>query len=225
MLGVAMVAAVVIAGPSGASDQPALQPSLSGNVAPDFASAPQGRVAVVTSGPPYRDVIAFVVSNGSSDSVERVGVSVTARGPDGKVVARGTTRDVVPTSMRPGEIAIGGVRLSRPAGTDSTYEFSVSSSRRRHGASEPALEVTTTELSDPIVGSVAQRLTGEVRNAGRKKVRGPVVVTALCLNQASHPVLTASSSVARRGLKGRASTRFTIEFRELCPAYLVGARA
>jgi len=56
-------------------------------------------------------------------------------------------------------------------------------------------------------------------------VRSPVVALALCLNEANHPVLTASSNIAKRGLGGGAGTPFTISFPELCPAYLVGARS
>jgi len=60
---------------------------------------------------------------------------------------------------------------------------------------------------------------------GRRRVSGPVVALALCLNEASHPVLTASSTIAKRGLRAGAGTPFTIAFPELCPAYLVGARS
>jgi hypothetical protein len=219
------VAVAAVAAPGGASGPPPSQPSLTGNVNPLFPAAPGGRVAVVQSGPPYRGVIPILVRNGGSASVERVVVSVTARQPDGKVVARGSTGVLVPAIVRPDGIAIGGIRLRGRSGVDSKYGFNVSSRRRRNEASDPALEFTKTDLSGPMVGSVAQRLTGDLRNAGRGKVRGPVVVSALCLNEASHPVLNASSSTAPKGLRGGTTVPFAIEFPELCPAYLVGARS
>jgi hypothetical protein len=226
-VGLTVVLAFVIPTPSGPSDfsPPAGEPSLSGNVTSDFPAAPRSRVAVVVSGPSYRGVIPIVVRNGSSDLVDRVVVSVTARGADHKVVGRGTTRRLVPQVVPPDRIAIGGVRFQEPAGAAPTYEFKVSSRRRDRLASGTDLQVTTTELSAPMVGSVAQRLTGELRNRGRRKVRGPVDVTVLCLNEANRPVLTSSLTAARRGLASGASAAFTIELPELCPAYLVGARS
>jgi hypothetical protein len=56
-------------------------------------------------------------------------------------------------------------------------------------------------------------------------VRSPVVALALCLNEANHPLLTASSTIAKRGVGAGAGTPFTIAFPEVCPAYLVGARS
>jgi hypothetical protein len=220
---------LVIVAPGAASAQPtpAPQPSLTGNVPRNFPGAPSGRVAVVSSGPPFQNAVAFAVRNGSSSPVDRLKVSVTARGPDGKVLGRGstTTTTIVPSALNPNEVAVGSVRLKRGAPAGAKYELKVTSHRLRTKASTPTLAVTQTALSGPMVGSVAQQLTGSVRNAGRRRASGPVVVLALCVNQAGHPVLTGSSTVARRGLAGGASTPFTINFASLCPAYLVGARS
>jgi hypothetical protein len=76
-----------------------------------------------------------------------------------------------------------------------------------------------------MVGGVAQRFSGELHNPDRQKVRGPVTVTVLCLNEVGDPVLTASSTTARRGLRSGASAPFAVELPELCPAYLVGVRS
>jgi hypothetical protein len=227
LLGVATIVAVVIAAPSALSAQatPTPQPSLRGNVLPNFPAAPSGRVAVVTSGARYQNVVSFVVRNGSSTPVDRLKVSVTARASGGKVVGRGSTTTLVPAVLRPNDVAIGSVHLSGKPPANPKYTFTVSSHRLRRRAQAPTLVVTNTALGGPIVGSVAQQLTGEVSNTGRRRVRGPVVALALCLNEASHPVLTASSNIAKRGLGTGAGTRFTIAFPELCPAYLVGARS
>jgi hypothetical protein len=224
---VATIAAVVIAVPSGAFAQPtpSPQPSLAGNVPLNFPAAPPGRVAVATSSPPYRNVVSFVVRNGSSTPVDRLKVSVTARGADRKVVGRGSTTRIVPSAVNPNEVAVGGVRLNKPARPGATYEFKVSSHRLRHAVSTPALQVTNTTLSGPMVGAVAQTLMVEARNTGRHSLRGPITVLALCLNQANHPVLAAAAKGAKPGLRAGASSSFTIAFSALCPAYLVGARS
>jgi hypothetical protein len=224
-LGAATVVAVAVAMPSGALGQPtpSPQPSLTGNMPPNFPSAPSGRVAVVSSSPPFQNMVAVAVRNGSSASVDRLKVSMTVRGPDGKVVGRGSTTTIVPSALNPNEIAVGSVRLERGVPAGAKYEFEVTSHRLRNKAS--SLAPTATALSAPMVGSVAQQLTGSVSNAGRRRAPGPVVVVALCVNQAGHPVLTGSSTVARRGLAAGASTPFTINFPALCPAYLVGARS
>lgn len=226
-LGVATIAAVVVAAPGAGSAQvtPAPQPSLTGNVPPNFPAGPSGRVAVVTSGAPYRNTVSFVVRNGSSTSVDRLKVSVTARSPDGKVAGRGSTTTLVPAALRPNDLAIGSVRVTGKPPANAKEEFKVSSHRLRRSAPMPTLAVTNTALGSPTVGSVAQQLTGEVANTGRRRVRGLVVALALCLNQANHPVLTASSKVAKGGLGAGAGTPFTIAFPALCPAYLVGARS
>src|SRR5207244_3045637 len=114
ILGVATIVTVVLAAPSALSAQetPTPQPSLSGNVLPNFPAASFGRVAVVTSGSPYQKVVSFVVRNGSSTPVDRLKVSVTARSSDGTAVERGLTTTLVPAALRPNDLAIGSVRLS-----------------------------------------------------------------------------------------------------------------
>lgn len=221
------VVAVVVVVPSGALAQPtpSPQPSLAGNVSPNFPAAPSGQVAVVSSSPPFQNAVAFAVRNGASASVDGLKVSMTVRGPDAKVVERGSTTTIVPSTLAPNEVAVGSVRLKRGAPAAAKYEFTVTSHGLRDKAQSPALTVTQTALSAPMVGPVAQRLTGSVGNTGRSRARSPVVVLAMCLNQAGHPVLTASSTVARRGLAAGASTPLTINFPALCPAYLVGARS
>ena len=226
-VGVATNVVAVIAAPSALSAQatPMPQPSLTGNVPPKFPPVPSGRVAVVTSGVPYKNLLSFVVRNGSSTSVNRVKVSVTGRSSGGKVVGRGSTTVLVPGVLRPNDVAIASVHVSGRPPPNARYRFKVSSHRLRESASVAVLTVTNAALGSPMVGPVAQQLTGEVTNTGRRRARGPIVALALCLNQASHPVLTASSNIAEHGLGAGASTPFTIAFPELCPAYLVGARS
>jgi hypothetical protein len=227
-LGVATIVAVVITMPTGvvsAQPTPSPQPSLAGNVPLNFPAAPSGRVAVVASGLPYQNVVSFVVRNGSSASVDRLKVSVKVRGPDGKVVGRGSTTTIVPSALNPNEVAIGRVRLSKPAPTGAKYEFKVSTHRLRHRAPTSTLLVATMMPSSPMVGGVAQTLTVETRNAGRRKIRGPITVIVVCFNQANHPVQSESAKDSKAGLPAGGSWSHTFGFSSLCPAYLVGARS
>jgi hypothetical protein len=146
------------------------------------------------------------------------------RSSDGSVAGRGSTTTLVPAALRPNDIAVGSVRLRGRPPPDARYELTVSSRRLRRSASSPVLTVTNTALSSPMVGSVAQQLTGTISNTGKHRVRGPILALALCTDEAGHPVLTASSTVAPRGLRAGAGTPVTILFPALCPAYLVGAR-
>ncbi len=226
-LGAATILCLVIVAPGAASAQPtpAPQPSLTGNVPLNFPAAPSGRVAVATSGLPYQNVVSFVVRNGSSASVDRLKVSVTVRGPDGKVVGRGSTSTIVPSALNPNEVAIGRVRLSRPAPAGAKYEFKVSTHRLRHRARTSTLLVATMMPSSPMVGGVAQTLTVQARNAGRRKIRGAITVTVVCFNQANHPVQSESAKDSKAGLPAGGSWSHTFGFSSLCPAYLVGARS
>jgi hypothetical protein len=226
-LGAATIVAVVVALPSGVLAQPTPSPqlSLAGNVPPNFPAAPAGRVAVATSGLPYQNVVSFVVRNGSSAPVDRLKVSVTARGPEGKVLGRGSTTTIVPSALNPNEIAIGRVRLSKPGPAGAKYEFKVSTHRLRHRAPTSTLQVATMMPSSPMVGGVAQTLTVEAHNAGRGKIRGPITVVAVCFNQANHPVQSESAKDSKAGLPAGARWSYTFGFSSLCPAYLVGARS
>jgi hypothetical protein len=215
--GITQAYAVTSAGPP---------PALAGNVEPALDVVPSGDVTVVAASAPVRDGVAFVVQNGTDRTVRVTRVTAVAQQPDGAQAARASTRDIVPARLAPGEVAIGDVEFR--AGTiapDPVLTWAVGWGRVPSAPDPLRLAVGELELSPPRGGSVAQTLDLEVTNPSSARLAGPLAVRVLCLNEARRPVLVASANVHRGKLRPAASAHVTVELRELCPSYLVGAAA
>jgi hypothetical protein len=210
--------------PAGSADPTKI---LVGTRALDFASAPDGELAVVASGPPDQSgSTPVVISNATDDDVTRVSVAGTARDASGLVVASGESQGVEPETLPSGGTAIGYVYWggsTPPAG--STLKFEVSSEPSQGDDYEAVLEVT--ELNRVVAnrfGSDTAQLVGTVRNPRSREVTGPIGVAAMCFGADGAPIGTSSTFTAQDTLQAGASASFAIDlFDRPCAAWLVGA--
>ena len=221
----AVVGLLAPAAVAGAVDD-GVTPALTGNAPVSVDPVPPGEVAVVAASAPVRNRVAFVVENGTDAPVRVVRVTAVAERASGTQATRASTVDVVPVRLAPGERAIGQVRFPRDTiDLAPVLTWEVRSTRAPSDPDPTRLAVDDLELSPPLGAVVAQTLDLSVTNPHSRKVAGPLVVQVLCVNEAGRPAVLARTKVARGALRAGASVPVTVELRELCPSYVVGARA
>jgi hypothetical protein len=193
-------------------------PGLAGNVTPTIDRDVPPGLAVAASGVPYHDAVPVVLRNGTSAPVR--GLEVRAAGNGGASVNRSQARDAAPAEVSAGGLAIAIV----PIGTASPGTPLTLTVRARSRPSDRTnLPVERVELSSPMSGRVAQRLTGRVR--APRATGGPAAVVVVCFNEASRPATWARATTPGGAIDKGARVAFVVEFADLCPAYLVGATA
>jgi hypothetical protein len=223
----ALVGVAVVASPAGAvATDPAAVPALTGNAPVAVDPVPPGEVAVVAASAPVRDQVAFVVENGSDATVRVVKVTAVAERSTGTQATRASTTAVAPARLAPGERAIGRVTFRR--GTIDlapTLTWEVRTARAAASPDPTRLAVGDLVLSPPKGAVVAQTLDLTLTNPQTRALSRPFVVEVLCLNEAGRPAVLARAGVGRTKLGAGKSTPVTAELRELCPSFVVGARA
>lgn len=222
------VLTVAVAGSTLSVSYPAraVTPALLGNVEPALPATLPTSVAVVAHSAPVGAAVAIVVRNGTMHAVDKVKVAATAKAPDGASVVRATTTATVPETLAPGALAIGRLDFGKadlPSGT--TFLFKVTSTRAKLSSHHAELEVREALLSRPMEGPVAQELAVTVANLGAKTYTGPIRVTVMCFGEARNPAFVTTATVKKVRVASGATTPATVTLRELCPTYMVGARA
>jgi hypothetical protein len=198
--------------------------ALDGNATPTVDASP-GAVAVVASSAPVKGKIAFVVANGSEQSVRIVRVTALASQTGGAQVLQASTTAVAPLVLAPGEQAIGQVTFrARTLAADASITWRVSARPVTSTTDPSRLAVGNLVLSPPKSGAVAQTLTLDATNSSAKTIKGPLTAQVVCLNEAGRPAVAASTAVERANVRAGATVPLTVKFTELCPSYVVAAR-
>ena len=196
---------------------------IAGNVEPALDTVDPGTVGVAASGAPLRGVVPVVVQNRKPATVTHVRISARAVDGDGRTVARATTRTVVPEVLDPGALGLARVDFGDPLlPLGVSYKFVVTS-KRGGSASPVTLEPTGFRLSPPMTGRVAQTLNVTLRNPTNTRARGPVRVAVMCFGESRRPVQYVADKAHVAQLAPGTTMNTTVEFDELCPAYVVGA--
>jgi hypothetical protein len=180
---------------------------------------------VAASGAPTRGVVPVVVQNATRHAVARLWIRATAATGSGRVVAHGATRNVIPEPLAPQALALSRVDFhdaTLPPGL--TYRFHITAGRARR-SSRVALEPTGFRLSPPTAGAVAQTLAVTLHNPTDARLTGPLRVAVMCFGESSRPVLLVTPVSTVDAVEPRGSVSTSVEFPELCPAYLAGATA
>jgi hypothetical protein len=199
---------------------------LQGDVDPALPTPLPSGVAVVAHGAPVKGDVAIIVRNGTDRPVDDVVVSATASRPDRGPVVRAKTKSVVPNTLAPGELAIGKLDFRvRDLPSDTSFAFKVESSRAKSVTDRGSLEVRDPSLSRPMEGPVAQELGLTLANPAKRAFDGTILITVMCFGEARNPALVASATLKSAHLAAGATMPASVKFRELCPSYLVGARA
>jgi hypothetical protein len=130
---------------------------------------------------------------------------------------------VVPEVLDPGALGLARVDFGDPLlPLGVSYEFVVTSKREKR-SSAVTLQPTMFRLSPPMTGGVAQTLDVTLRNPTNTRARGPVRVAVMCFGESRRPVQYVAERARVPQLAPGTTMSTTVEFDELCPAYVVGA--
>ncbi|MEX2100064.1 MAG: hypothetical protein WEB19_01495 [Acidimicrobiia bacterium] len=207
-----VTAASVAASASLYGDVPALPPSL-----PD-------KVAVVAHGAPVAGHVAIIVHNGTTRMVDDIRVTATATRPDGGLAVRAKTTLVEPPTLAPDGLAIAELVFpARGLTSETAFEFKVTNDSAKSRTTRGRLEVHDATLSRPVEGPVPQSLVVTLANPANKPVRSPIRITVMCFGEARNPAVVATATLKKTRLPVGATMPATVNLRELCPSYLVGA--
>jgi hypothetical protein len=147
----------------------------------------------------------------------------TATTSDGGAVTQARTAVTVPAALAPGAIALAALHFARGVAPNATMAYQVRSTRARTAVDPGALTVGNLQLSAPLTGAVAQKLTVTITNPSNRVVRGRIRIAVMCFDEARKPS-TASTTVVNPGrLRPGAGTAASVPLTTLCPTYLVGA--
>jgi hypothetical protein len=220
------VAAAWTAGSMGVATSSVPSGPPSGNVKPTLDAVPPGKVAVVASSAPVDGRIAVIVQNGTTGRVRNVRVTALATRPDGGSVVKASTRSLLPSTLKPDAIALGALEFrASDVPADVTLSYKVSSVRAPSAKDPTALDVGSLVLSPPLVGDVAQTLDVTVTNPSSRALRGPLDVRVTCFGESARPAVAVDARSKKSKLGPGASAHITVKLHELCPTYLVAAKA
>jgi hypothetical protein len=130
---------------------------------------------------------------------------------------------VAPADIRPGGLALAVVPLQHGNVSPGATIATAVTRKPGSGTERATLDVERLELSPPMTGPVAQRLTGRVRS--REATAGAARVVVVCFDEASRPATWGAAITPGGPLEAGKRVAFVVEFADLCPSYLVGATA
>jgi hypothetical protein len=191
----------------------------------DIPPGDGGRLGIVVMGSVDGGSIPVVVRNRTTEALERVEVSGTARDANGGLIATGSSQGFVPERINAGEWAFGYVYFQfedlpsnaqfdltakgRPASDTNIFFRSVD------------LEVVEASLS---AGRFGNRIVGIVSNPTDEAVSGPVSVDAICFRNDGVPIGTHRSFTDSDSIAANGTTSFTIDlFDSACPIFAIGS--
>lgn len=169
--------------------------------------------------------VPVVVRNNTSDSLERVQVTGTARAPDGSLAGSGSSQSgIQPVVLKPGEYGIGYVYFGTsqlPQGT--TFELEAKGEKPTNSRfSKVQLQVKEANLVPGQFGG--QAIVGVVSNPTSHEEKGPNSVLIMCFQDnrptATYGTFTQENSLAA-GATGSFSTNLTTG--ATCPNFVVGS--
>ena len=203
-----------------------LDPSspLDGDASPSLPGGDQGVVAVVGTGPVSTAddgpaTVAVAVRNNTSTTATNLTVTATSEDAQG-VRSVGTSREVTPGDIAPGQIGLALVVFPDDARPDSDVPV-------RATAASPGGDSTRTTLDVSGAASAEGTVTGEATNPENTAVRGPYAVYVYCFDEAGALGVATSGSVQAHGPTpaGR-SVRFSVDLGDrLCPRFAVAVTA
>ena len=194
---------------------------LFGNASPPLASGHPGVIDIVAQGAYDGSSVPIVLRNNTSGTVHGIEVTGEARDASSHLIGTGSSQDIYPNNVAPGQIAVGYVYFSGatlPAGT--TFSFQ---SDGKLGADTPPfakLDLSIGEASITADGS----MVGTVKNPLAQRASGPIGVMAMCFDQAGHVLGETNGFADGHTVDPGGTDPFTLRLGATsCPVYLVGA--
>lgn len=205
---------------------PSTSPALAvvGNVAvPD---GDEGELAVVVGTADVDDygaTVPVVVRNRTDATVYDVEASGTARGGDGALAGSGRSQGFAPTTVEPGEWAVGFLYFDSSLPAGATFDVTATASDEAGFIS--SVDVRPIETNTSQAEFSGTQVIGIVENPTNAVVAGPVSVLVTCFDGAgttptsAHRGHTDADSIAAGG-----TASFTVDlFDAACPNFVVGA--
>jgi hypothetical protein len=199
---------------------------LAGDAKPEFPAGSRGRLDVVSVGPLSTSVIGdsmlpVALRNNTGAAVAHIDLSAVARDRTGNLVATGTSLDVDPAQLAPGELGLSSIYFqigTTPPPKDSTYSFSVETDP----ADTSSYNTSTVKVTE--ANRSGSTIVGTGINTTGQSLTGPYGVSVYCFDAANH-LMSAAGSYADQDndLSPGASVSFTADLDgQACPRYLVG---
>jgi hypothetical protein len=201
---------------------------LGGGARPNFPAGTAGKIDVVATGPltksPAGDAtLPIALRNNTSKAVAHVDITATARDATGTLVATGTSQEVDPGALQPGEVGLAFIYFeigSALPPADAAYSFQTDSQPADTSSFNIApLKITEADISgDTIVGTAV--------NATGKQIQAPYSVNVYCFDSAGNLASTTGTFANENGtLPPLGTASFTVNFytTPACPSFLVGS--
>ncbi|TQJ40707.1 hypothetical protein FBY33_2784 [Arthrobacter sp. SLBN-112] len=155
---------------------------LAGIPRPSFPSGPQGKVAVVASGPvtvrPTKtSIVPIVVRNSTQKAVTNVEVTGAAMDATGKILGSAHSLIFSPTTAPSGGVAFGFVYFDPMIPEDAKIDFTVVSKSAAGGLNAQDLTVEQANV-------VGDSITGKATNKHAYAVKGSFTVNVTCFDEA-----------------------------------------
>jgi hypothetical protein len=198
---------------------------LKGNAHPNFPAGRPGKVDVVSIGSIDRSsgsaTLPVIFRNNTARGIAHVELSATARTSAGKVVASGSSQDIVPAQIQPGGLGLGYIYFEHanamPAhGTRYTFAADTSPADTSSYNTAPVKITEANNVGGAIVGT-GVNTTGE-------KLTGPYSVDAFCFN--GNQITRVEKDFANEDgdLPPRGTISFSIDLNgDSCTKFLVGS--
>lgn len=180
-----------------------------------------GTLAVVLIGKPNGSEVPVVIRNDTDEALQDLTVSGTARDGSGALIGSGSTEDLVPSIIQPGEWGFGSVSFGAsdlPA--DAAFDLEAD------GSPYDPTDIGDVDLETQEVrqtsGENGGQIVGILKNTSDAKVLGPISVLAICFD-GDEPVATVTGYTDIDDVEAGGTTPFSLDlFDTGCPAFAIG---
>ena len=202
---------------------PPAEPAASDLVEGDLTALPAGapgKVSILAVGPLQSGAsVPVVARNNTTDSIIKVHLTGTARGPDGALLASGEDQGTHPTVVRPGEIVFGYIYFSEGAKFPDGTQYEISASWHKGDSDDSNLGLQIAEIN-----KLEDRIVGILKNPYAQKVNGPISVDVICFDESGHPISTVSDFADQDSVSAGGTASFQVKFYGgSCPRFLLAA--
>jgi hypothetical protein len=164
--------------------------------------------------------VPVVVRNNTSDTLAGIEIAGTARS-GGALVGSGSSQELAPANVKPGEFTMGYVFFSNSVPTGSTYSFTVTGRPAENPAYDVDLRIAEVNRRPDEFGT--DSIIGIVSNPMASPVTGPVSVLVMCF-QGSTPGATATGFTDADSVAPHGTASFSVNAPEGdCPVYAIGS--
>ena len=194
-------------------------PYVGGNRSPRLPTGSQGRIAVIARGGYLNGSVAVIVRNNTPRVARNIDVTGVATSASGRLLATGADQEMLPSTVRPGEIAIGYVFFDADLPPDARFKLRATDGPNwKRAAAGGDLVIQQSALA-------GDRVVGFARNGHNRRVEGPIPAYAACFTRASKLIDLRWEFTDQDSVPPRGQLPFDIElYNTPCSVFLVAVR-